>query len=620
MSAQTSDHDADMSHSDDNVTEATGEHGGNSLEGFLEDYCNAEADEMPFSPPNHPRLAKREKKRNNSGKKQQSFKDFKAGLIVDKAKKPKTVVGVIKERYTESNALLSGLHYTDSDADLERDNTREGKEKRRKERDEKMKNITKSRQQETFIKRHTDDMSTISEYSNTAPMGINTPVVPLKLEGSGRFLPLSLGQTSKSLLLSPVTTDKCERRQIATSKVECPKDRQMFYKTFSALINMGSHGKKKDQKEIRILAQRQQSSDEKLKMNYIWIGLQAWLNGLIPGDQENLMKTEREKIPSVLNEIMEFKVQLSLNTSGNQGIPGSRNSSELKYRNSSCSVDTSVTDISETYHSLTLSEEIISQQQEAVIQVQKLLEKLDKCEQLFPTSCSFASEYAQYKDPKFVLRLDTLYLWLNTTKDLCHKMNVLGQVLNSSSSPDSYWPYVDFDSPRCKESFAEKDSSLHRSSIAEKAGEDTEEYESASGDENDSDLNQNCGNENKKVTFQFSEPKSQGHISPYSPLTSPNRGPSPNNFGSPPVASTPLRTLFSSTSLSRASSEASLDDLSRASSIYRTYVDKGLKKMGLNKMLIRLRDILYRSLRRARQSLEQQHGDSEWPGKVIQLV
>lgn len=605
----------------------------NSLDGFLEDYCSACTSEIPFSPPANSRLAKREKIRRNSGKKQPSFRDYKASVAMDKQKKPKTIVSVIKDRYTESNALLSGLHYNDSDVDLERDNTREGKEKRRKERDEKMKNITKSRQRETFMKRHSDDISAGNEYigSNTAPMGIPTPVVPIKLEGSGRFLSLAFGQSSKNLLLSPIASDKGERRQIAMAKSECPRERQMFYKTFSALINMGSHGKKKDQKDkdSRMLAQRQHSSDEKLYMNCIWIGLQAWLNGVNPTEQERLMNLERENIPAVLREVLEFKVQLvqsSLYIPGDQGIPLSRSSSEVTNRSSSCSVDTclTVSDITETYHSLTLSVEMIAQQQEAVIQVQKLLEKLDRCEQMFPTSSSFALEYAQYKDIKFVHRLETLYLWLNTTKDLCQKLNVLGQVLNISSVPDSSWPYVDFNCPRGSESFTDRETSLHRHSIPEivhdgvQGDNDEDVYDSESGEEyehGDTTSKNENGNDQKKVSFRCSEARNQSQISLSSPLTSPLRGPSPNDFGNPTGASTPLKTPFSSTSLSRASSEASLDELARTS-IYRTYVDKGLKKVGLNKMLIRLRDILYKSLGRARQSLEQPHADAESFSKV----
>lgn len=611
-SSQSYDHDADLS-SEDNVSGVDYDQPSNSLDGVLEDMCNAQAESyIPFSPPASSRLAKREKKRNNSGRKQQSFKDFKANAAMEKHAK-KSVVSVIKERYSESNALFSGLNHADSDVDLERDNSRENKEKRRKERDEKMKNITKSRQQETFLKRHSEDMTAGSEYSNTAPMEISTPVVPVKLVGSGRFL--SLGQNTKSVLLSPISSEKVERRQIAFSaRTECPKDRQMFYKTFSALINMGSHGKKKESKEKeRILAQRQKSSDEQqYYVTVVWIGLQAWLNGVSPIEQEKFMSKEKEKIPSVLKEVMEFKVQFKTinylpNDKGNPELMQSSSDTAFN-RDSSCSVETVLTDISETYHSLTLSCEIIEQQQEAVILVQKLLGKLDKCEQLFPYSPAFACEYPDYNDPKFSIRIKALYLWLNTTKDLCHKLNVLGQVLNISSVPGFNWPFVDFNSPKGSESFTYTDVGVHGGIpevIADDGEENEDTYNSASDEEGDSEGKSDVsGNDARKVTFKCQNDSIR------SPLMSPVRAVSPNAIGSPPISSTPLKAHLSTSSLSRASSEASLDELGRPS-FYRTYVDKGLKKMGLTKMLIRLRDILYRSLRRARQSLEQYHRDAE---------
>ncbi|KAL4233273.1 Mitogen-activated protein kinase kinase kinase 4 [Mactra antiquata] len=617
-SKDTYDHDADLSSEEDNYSSIDYEQGGNSLEGVLEDMCNAQADNIPFSPPSSSRFAKREKRRNNSGKKQQSFKASASGI--DRMGK-KSVVSVIKERYSESNALFSGLHTADSDADLERDHSRESKEKRKKERDEKMKTITKSRQQETFLKRHSEDITAGGEYSNTAPMEISTPVVPVKLVGSGRFL--SLGQSNtKSVLLSPISSEKVERRHIANfAKTECPKDRHTFYKTFSALINMGSHGKKKESKEKeRILAQRQKSSDEQqYYMTIVWLGLQAWLNGLNPNEQETLMNKEKEKIPFVLKEVMEFKVQLrsytcSPNERGSQNLEKYTGGNDSAFnRDSSCSVETVLTDISDTYHSLTLSPEMIEQQQDAVILVQKLLGKLDKCEQLFPYSPAFAAEFPEYSDPKFTIRIKALYLWLNTTKDLCHKLNVLGQVLNIASVPGYSWPFVDFNSPRGSESFTDAESGIN-AGIPEVIADDDDENDCEKDDnvESDSEMkssNENNGNDGKKVTFEFSETKVQND-GLKSPLTSPVRALSPNFIGSPPGSSTPLKTHLSSSSLSRASSEASLDELGRAS-FYRTYVDKGLKKMGLTKMLIRLRDILYRSLRRARQSLEQYHRDAE---------
>lgn len=623
---QQPDEDADLSSDDDKTAGTSGASGEVLPNSVDETYFNTAA----FSPPvSNARLMKREK--NRHGKKQQTYKEFKFSMAMDKQRKPKTVVGVIKERYSECNALVSGLLHVDSDADLERDTSsnRESKNKTRKERDEKQKSLTKLRNNDIYYKRQSVDMTPTAGNiaSITDPMDIHTQVVPVKLEGSGRFL--SLGSAVKSSLpLSPISSDRSERRQPCTVKVECAKERMNFFKTFSVLINMGSHGKKKEQKE-KMFAQRQKSSDEKIYMRFIWLGLQARLNGVSPADQEKAVSFEIEKVSSVLTDIKNFKVilpQSVLNVEVNisdQVIPHVGAAGEIKHnRDSSCSVDTSVADISETYHTLCLSNEMIEQQQEAVIQVQKVLERLDRCEQLFPTSFAFAQEFPLYKEPAFVLRLEALYLWLNTTKDLCHKLKVLGQVLNVHSVVNSDWPYVDFDSPRnfATESERERNSRLlQRTSIPEitKTGENEGDTYS---DEDTNDKQTDTGDReqvlysrtsDRKVSFNFDSPVSRNN--------SPKRDRSPM-FGSPPDYSTPLKGSVSNNSLSRASSEASLDDISICtgrSSLYRTYVDKGLKKMGLNKMLVRLRDILYRSLRRARQSLEQPHTEMDSMTKVL---
>lgn len=583
-------------------TETPYNEGPHSLDGFLEDLCDNAAKDYPYSPPTSVRFNKKNKDRvrRNSGKKSQP-----KVIMAEKNKKPRSVVGVIKERYGESNALFSGLSHVDSDADLERDNSRESKEKRRKDREDKLK--SKTRQHEIYVKRHSEDVNTMTE-GISAPMGISTPVVPVKLDGSGRFTSF---QQSRILPVPLVHPERVERRPAVSSHTDCPKERLTFYKTFQALINMGSHGKKN--KEERILAQRQKSSDEQMYMNCIWIGIQAWLNGVSPADQDQLMQLEREQIPIVLESVMNFKVQFPPLGISDELVPGTDD--RVRNRDSSCSMDTCFTDVSQTYHSMALTAEMIEQQKEAVNQVQKILDKLDRCEQLFPTSHSFAREFSKYKDADIVRRIDAMYLWLNTTKDLCHKLNVLGQVFNITTSAGFYWPFVDFNNS-ADVSAIEK--ALHRTSIPEivSGGDDEEEnddldvYDECDGNEEDgrssSSTVQN-GPEPKRVSFRFCE----NIRSPKSPIMSPKRDRSPNPFGSPPDSSTPLKGHFSSSaSLSRASSEASLDDITRLS-VYRAYVEKGLKKMGLNKMLVRLRDILYRSLQRARQSLEQPHLDAD---------
>ncbi|XP_052808624.1 mitogen-activated protein kinase kinase kinase 4-like isoform X2 [Mya arenaria] len=612
---QTSDHDADRSSGDDHGAD----HPLHSLEGQLEDLCIEEADQLPFSPPTSSRFSKREKVRRNSGR-----RSVQKNKENEKSKKPKVVVSFIKERYSESNALYSGLAHADSDADLERGpgDTRD-KEKRKRDREDKLK--SKVRQQEILSKR--EDLSTVSENiaSNTAPMDINTPVVPVKLEGSGRFVSLGLPSTScRHIALPILSSDKLERRPAVSSFADCPNERLIFFKTFQALINMGSQGKKqKEQKEKeRMFPQRQKSAEEDLYMSIIWIGLQAWLNGMSLEDQQKMMDLEREKIPHVLNEIMEFQVQFPQSNCVQNNSTGG---SESHNRDSSCSVDTTVTDITESYHTMYVNQDMIQQQQQAVIQVERLLEKLDKCEQLYRSDAVFAASHPKYKEPTFIQRTEALYLWLNTTKDLCHKINVLGQVFNISA--EQGWRYISFNREDNVQSF---DRQINRESIPEIVqdddycdDDDTDAVYTENSQENSEQnklVTNSCessgsekSEQQKRVSFQMSEPRrdvsSSNTSRLVSPVSSPKRDLSPSQFGSPPDSSTPLRAQFSSASLSRASSEASLDDLGR--SLYRAYVDKGLKKIGLSKMLIRLRDILYTSLRRARQSLEYRSSDSE---------
>ncbi|KAH3738535.1 hypothetical protein DPMN_045172 [Dreissena polymorpha] len=582
----------------------------NSLDGMLEDLIIEETDQMPFSPPTSGRLYKREKVRRNSGKKSQ--KEIRQLREMEKSKSMKMPI-CIKQKYTESNALFSGLGHVDSDVDLDRSESRAIKEKRKKDREDKLK--SKTRQQEIFMKR--EDKSYVSENiaSNTAPMDIDTPVVPIKLEGSGRYL--TLGMTNKLSMAPTRAASSEQQRPTVLSYTECPNDRLVFFKTFQALINMGSQGKKqKEQKEKeRMVPQRQKSSEEHLYVSLVWLGLQAWLNGMSLDEQSRKMEQEREKIPLVLEEIMKFKVKFPQNTG-----------SLLYAREQQCVGDENyLMDISDTYHTMYSNMEMIQQQEFAVIQVERLLQKLDQCEQLFSTAAQFASDYPTYHQREFVHRTEALYLWLNTTKDLCHKMNVLGQVFNISANQG--WLYVNFTPGK------ENDHEIQsRTDIPEIVGggeeeEEEEEDDDDTGDDIDDDHTEQLDSKKKqslsltdacqsvehhmKVKFQLSNSDSQLRSDKRltSPINSPKRDLSPTTYGSPPDSSTPLRAPFSSTTLSRASSEASLDGQAR--SLYRAYVDKGLKKMGLNKMLIRLRDILYRSLKRARQSLEYRSQDMD---------
>ena len=47
-----------------------------------------------------------------------------------------------------------------------------------------------------------------------------------------------------------------------------------------------------------------------------------------------------------------------------------------------------------------------------------------------------------------------------------------------------------------------------------------------------------------------------------------------------------------------------MDDFAKTTFVYRKYVDKTLKRMGMNKMLLRFRELLDRTLQRARDALQ----------------
>ena len=296
-------------------------------------------------------------------------------------------------------------------------------------------------------------------------------------------------------------------------------------------------------------------------------------------DHEDNLRLEKAKIPQVLEDIMNFKLD-STELVHLCDIPLGKDS---RY----ASNDLSSPEIL-TYNNNSITTETIGYQKLAISQVEELLERLDQCEQLFPTSKAFAREYSSYGREEFTLQVKSLYLWLNITRDLCHKMKQLGKVLGVHNIPEIDWPMMDFESPRWHET--KSNVTLHRESIPE-----IQEPES-SGSEDEGIANNRLSPSDsnhsiKRVTFTMGS----GKVSPTNDV--------------PKDSSTPLKPSIryystSSTDLSHVSSEASMDDFAKTTFVYRKYVDKTLKRMGMNKMLLRFRELLDRTLQRAREALQ----------------
>ncbi|KAL3881975.1 hypothetical protein ACJMK2_028357 [Sinanodonta woodiana] len=588
------------SHSPD--TESSNEEGQEVPRGQLDLYPKSGKD-LPYSitPPVSSRLNKRDKIKSRG---KQSYREYK--MHAEKRKKlPRTVVSIIRGDYAETQPSLFGLTGVDSDDNFEtRESVREQKEKKRKESRERSKTTTTNRAHDRFVKRHSDDLTSLATSTVEAVALMQT--VSKNLESSGRFRTLAARQLPVS-----VTGGKSESRRLpSSSKIECPSERLSFSKTFTALINMGSQGKREKEKKEKekLLSKRQISSDEEMWLNFIWMELQAWQSGCSLQDQEIKISMKKEKIPRVLDEVLHFRVDFSNIDSESIGNGVLLNRS-ISHASSNLSTHTSSTDISVSYTTMFLTNITLSQQREALIQVKNLLDKLDKCEQLFPTSRAFAREFPLYGDKKFVCRLKSLNLWLNITHDLCHKLKLLGKLFNAHTGTGSNWPNVNLEGPECCDRtlanhsinqknipIIEKHSDSDGDDIAER--EDGEEAE----EESDQEVKKYSDTErlstyDRRVKFTFDSDRS-------------SRDTSPVNLDAPSDTSTPYKNRQTSpvNDLSRASSEASLDDPQR-SSVYRNYVDKSLKRIGLSKMILRLRDILNRSLQRAKDALEMPRGE-----------
>uniref|UniRef100_K1R1Y1 Mitogen-activated protein kinase kinase kinase 4 n=1 Tax=Magallana gigas TaxID=29159 RepID=K1R1Y1_MAGGI len=126
---------------------------------------------------------------------------------------------------------------------------------------------------------------------------------------------------------------------------------------------------------------RQISSEQELWQerykDYLWLELQMEKNGFQNQlEQEEFLQNERAKIPGVIEEILNFRFECSVELSDSK-------SEEDSYANRQNEG---------TAYSFTLSSETVAQQREALKYVQELLDKLDSCEKLFPTSRKYVDK------------------------------------------------------------------------------------------------------------------------------------------------------------------------------------------------------------------------------------
>ncbi|KAL5010300.1 hypothetical protein ScPMuIL_012605 [Solemya velum] len=565
----------------------------NSMDGDVDAFSGRDQP-IPYSvtPPVNKRYMKRAKvKQHNNQKKTLSYKDYKE-YLEKKKNQPKTVVTVIKEKYPDGQGLLS-LGHIDSDDSMDREARRELKERKRKDGKDIKKTFKTSRGIERDEKLHPKDLiSLVPDSQDTQLKGTRAR----KKFNSPRLI------MPTSNVLNPLLDDRIMRRGAFDSSEICPNDRIEFYRIFSMLINMGSHGKKEKDGKDRMVPgiNRQLSSEQEYWQtqfnDLLWIELQTKLNDCSVQEQVEMISQERERVPNVLNSVLNFKVDckdiidIYVRCEGDETNISSPNNVVLERTSPSPS----------TSYQNFITPEILQKQREAMSQVEDLLEDLDMCEKMFPTSKAFGKTYELYASESFVQRVKCLYLWLNITRDLCHKMKVLEKILGVQNIEGLHWPIFDCGSHR--DSLNYENSvfvEIPDSPYTQTCSEDDEGSNTSSRDDKEVVHSlADTQSKYKKVHFSVAS-ESEKSSRAASPMTI---QPLPNASSTPLKASAQLNSLGAD--LHRNFSDPNLEDGNKIS-VYRYFVDKSLKKMGMNKLILRLRDLLDRTLQRAREVLEQ---------------
>ncbi|EPY85228.1 hypothetical protein CB1_000390042 [Camelus ferus] len=373
---------------------------------------------------------------------------------------------------------------------------------------------------------------------------------------------LSLGCSNAKLPVSvPMPIARTARQ---TSRTDCPADRLKFFETLRLLLKLTSVSKKKDRE------QRGQENTSAFWFNrsneLIWLELQAWHAGRTINDQDLFLYTARQDIPDIINEILTFKVNYGSFAFVRNGASFNGTSVEGQCR---APHGTKVVGYS-TYH------EHLQRQRVSFEQVKRIMELLEYIEALYPSLQALQKDYEKYAAKDFQDRVQALCLWLNITKDLNQKLRIMGTVLGIKNLSDIGWPVFEIPSPRSS-----------KGNEPEDEGDDTE-------------------GELKELESSPDESEEEHSSDPGGPET---RQPVDNSFNSQSqdcITKKLERLESEDDSLGWGTPDCSTEGgFGRhcLTSIYRPFVDKALKQMGLRKLILRLHKLMDGSLQRARIAL-----------------
>ncbi|XP_037541125.1 mitogen-activated protein kinase kinase kinase 4 [Nematolebias whitei] len=398
---------------------------------------------------------------------------------------------------------------------------------------------------------------------------------------------LSLGCSSGKL---PVSMPHIARTHRQTSRTDCPADRLKFFETLRLLLKLTSMSSKRKEKEQRGLENMAFMGHNN---EVIWLELQAWHARRSTHDQDLYLFTARQVIPDIINKVLHFKVNYgSLRgaqcseaqtvqgncqnvphlVSGDEEVPVAKtNHCGLDHWGFSAS-SSSAMNAAEPLGSGTDCKEHLQCQRLAFEQVKQVMELLESVEALYPSLQALQKDYDKYAARDFQGRVQALCLWLNITQDLNQKLRVMATVLGLHDLSRIGWPVFEIPSPRCSRGNEDDN---------EEDGEnDSTATFTPESDREDRDVEEEEQEEVEHIT--------EGELSPT--LT-------------PKFARLLSEEEFLPTATARNSELTAIGEVFCPTAIYRPFVDKALKQMGLRKLILRLHKLMDRSLQRARAAL-----------------
>ncbi|XP_076020738.1 mitogen-activated protein kinase kinase kinase 4 isoform X2 [Genypterus blacodes] len=417
------------------------------------------------------------------------------------------------------------------------------------------------------------------------PLSKSSPFSALSMDPRKHYL--SLGCSSGKLPVSMPHPIARPHRQ--TSRTDCPADRLKFFETLRLLLKLTSMSSKRKEKEQRGLENMAFMGHNN---EVIWLELQAWHARRSTNDQDLFLFTARQAIPDIINEVLHFKVNynslkvvqcLAMQTSlgDNERAPdlvwGEERQPAVAEINH-CGVDpwgfsacpSSSMNAAEPLASGNDCKEHLQRQRLAFEQVKRVMELLESVEALYPSLQALQRDYEKYAARDFQGRVQALCLWLNITQDLNQKLRVMATVLGLHDLSRIGWPVFEIPSPRCSRG--------------------NEEEEDGEEEENDSTATFTAESDGEDMD----NTEVGGHVT---------EGESSSSSLTPKFARLLSEDEFLPTAGSGSAEAAVGGGALCPTAIYRPFVDKALKQMGLRKLILRLHKLMDRSLQRSRAAL-----------------